>query len=377
MIVRGEGASKRLVGYVVAGEAVIDAETLKSALQRALPAFMVPSDLVMLAEMPRTPNGKLDRKHLPEPERIDKEHVAPQTEVERKLAAIWQAVLGVARVGLTDNFFELGGLDRIHPGGEPGARGRHPDQPQRGLPAPDAASVGARSAAAGRGADVGFTRRGEVGLTPIQAAFFQQRLPEPHHYNQAVLLDVRGSFEPAPLSLSLGHLLVHHDALRLRFREEQGSIVQWYAAPEEDPVGSVLWVRDAADGAEVERIADEAQQSLSLETGPLMRAVHMRVADGTQRLLLIIHHLAVDGVSWRLLLEDLRRVHDQIVAGQPVALPAKSSSFQRWSERLRRYADSEALESQVEYWQRALRGSRRRCGATILPRERDRRTHRR
>ncbi len=108
-MVRGEQGSKRLVGYVVAEDGAVDAESLKGALQRALPAFMVPSDLVVMAEMPRTPNGKVDRKRLPEPERIDKAYVEPQTEVERALAEIWRAVLGVAKVGATENFFDLGG----------------------------------------------------------------------------------------------------------------------------------------------------------------------------------------------------------------------------------------------------------------------------
>ena len=157
-----------------------------------------------------------------------------------------------------------------------------------------------------------------------------------------------------------------------------GGIVQWYAAPEEEPAERVLWVRDAADGAEVERIADEAQRSLSLETGPLVRAVYMRVADGTQRLLLVIHHLVVDGVSRRRLLEDFQRVYRQIAIGRAVALPAKSSSFQRWSEQLQSYAHSDVLARQVEYWQRELGRARlRRCGATILRRERDRRIPRR
>ncbi len=195
---------------------------------------------------------------------------------------------------------------------------------------------------------------GEVGLTPIQAAFFEERLPERHHYNQAVLLEVRGELDQALLSRALGHLLVHHDALRMRFREEQGSVVQRYAALEEERAERVLWVRDAADGAEVERIADEAQRSLSLETGPLMRVVHMRVADGTQRVLLIIHHLVVDGVSWRVLLEDLARLIQQLASGRAAVLPSKNSSFQQWSEQLRRYADSEALEAQVDYWRREL-----------------------
>ncbi len=371
VVVRGESASKRLVGYVVAGERVIEAETLKAALQRALPAFMVPSDLVVLAEMPRTPNGKVDRKRLPEPTRVENAYVAPQTEVEKTLAAIWQAVLGVARVGVTDNFFERGGdsigsIQVVGRAREAGIRISPKEVFQH--PTLQALARGAQVVQEDAGASRPVT--GEVGLTPIQAVFFDQGLPEPHHYNQAVLLEVRRALEPAHLVRALGHLLTHHDALRLRYRAEAGAVVQWYAAPEEEPAERVLWVRDAADSAEVERIADEAQRSLSLETGPLVRAVYMRVADGTQRLLLVIHHLVVDGVSWRVLLEDFQRVYRQIAIGRAVALPPRAARFSAGRSSCR--ATLAAMCSSVR-WSTGSASSRvkaslRRCGATILPR---------
>ncbi len=109
VMVRGDQGIKRLVGYVVPSEGASGLEELKAALRRALPEHMVPSELVALEQMPRTPNGKVDRKLLPEPERVQREYVEPQTVVEKRLAEIWQEVLGVPRVGMTDSFFELGG----------------------------------------------------------------------------------------------------------------------------------------------------------------------------------------------------------------------------------------------------------------------------
>ncbi len=111
VVVRGDHGSQRLVGYVVTSEGASAIEEIKSALRRALPDYMVPSEILALEEMPRTPNGKIDRRRLPEPERVNvnEEYVEPRTEVEKKLAAIWRDVLGVPRVGTTDNFFDLGG----------------------------------------------------------------------------------------------------------------------------------------------------------------------------------------------------------------------------------------------------------------------------
>jgi acyl carrier protein len=109
VMVRGEHGNNRLVGYVVPSEGSSGLEELKGALRRALPEHMVPSEIVTLEQMPRTPNGKVDRKRLPETERVQREYIEPRTIVEKRLAEIWQEVLGVPRVGMTDSFFDLGG----------------------------------------------------------------------------------------------------------------------------------------------------------------------------------------------------------------------------------------------------------------------------
>jgi amino acid adenylation domain-containing protein/non-ribosomal peptide synthase protein (TIGR01720 family) len=164
-----------------------------------------------------------------------------------------------------------------------------------------------------------------------------------------VLLVPHEPLNPDPLEAALGLLVHHHDALRLRYRPENGGWLQIHADPEADQ--ALLWRAAAENAAGIEAIADRAQTSLDLERGPLLRAVHIRLADGGERLLLVIHHLVVDGVSWRILLEDLHSAYSQCVAGRTPRLPAKTSAFRDWSLRLADHARGEELRAELGYWE--------------------------
>ncbi|WP_337154748.1 amino acid adenylation domain-containing protein, partial [Pseudomonas protegens] len=190
--------------------------------------------------------------------------------------------------------------------------------------------------------------RGQMPLLPIQQWFFDTPVPERHHWNQSVLLKPLQALQAQPLESALQALTVQHDALRLRFTEHQGT---WRAAfaDAEEPV-QLLWQANVADAQALQQFAEQAQSSLNLQEGPLLRAVLFTLADQSQRLLLIVHHLVVDGVSWRILLEDLQA----LLGGQ--ALPAKSSSTQAWAGQLQAYASSAALQQELGYWQAQLQG---------------------
>ncbi|MGE8415760.1 MAG: amino acid adenylation domain-containing protein, partial [Pseudomonas sp.] len=190
--------------------------------------------------------------------------------------------------------------------------------------------------------------RGQMPLLPIQQWFFDTPVPERHHWNQSVLLKPLQPLQAQTLESALQALTVQHDALRLRFAEHQGT---WSAAfaDADEPV-QLLWQANVADAQELQQFAEQAQRSLNLQDGPLLRGVLFTLADQSQRLLLIVHHLVVDGVSWRILLEDL-----QALLGKQ-ALPAKSSSTQAWAGQLQAYAGSTALQQELGYWQAQLQG---------------------
>ncbi|WP_106804296.1 non-ribosomal peptide synthase/polyketide synthase [Pseudomonas sp. S5D5] len=331
---------KQLVAYLVLeGEAPSD---LKAWLLGSLPEYMVPTHMVYLAQLPVTANGKLDRKALPVPDAAAQQaYAAPENPVQQALAAVWSDVLGVEHVGLDDNFFELGGdsiisIQVVSRARQAGIRLSPRDlfqyQSVRSLAL--VASVEHATVI-----DQGPVS-GEVILTPVQHSFFEQAIPARQHWNQSLLLTPRETLEPARVEAALTQVINHHDALRLRFVQQAEGWQQAHAAPITDPA---LWQSRAGDETELAALCDEAQRSLDLEHGPLLRAVLVSMGDGTQRLLLVIHHLVVDGVSWRILLEDLQHAYGA------APLPAKTSAYQVWAQQLQAHAQT--LDHQLSYWQ--------------------------
>ncbi|NWD26683.1 amino acid adenylation domain-containing protein, partial [Pseudomonas yamanorum] len=269
----------------------------------------------------------------------------------------WADVLRLEQVGVTDNFFELGGdsIISIQVVGRARQAGIHftPKELFQYQTVQSLAGV-ARLGQAGQHIDQGAV----VGITPLlpfQQWFFDSAMPEPHHWNQSVLLRASQPVAFETLQASINALVNHHDALRLRFSEEAG---QWRAVHSDpSPETSSVWQAQLADETELSALCEKAQRSLNLQHGPLLRGVLATLADGSQRVLLVIHHLVVDGVSWRVLFEDLQTAHTQLSVGLPVSLPAKTSAFKTWAERLQAYARDSALNEQLPYWQGQLQGA--------------------
>ncbi len=195
---------------------------------------------------------------------------------------------------------------------------------------------------------------GTAPLTPIQHWFFEQNLAESHHWNMVLLLEVVPHLKPDLLEQAVGQLLMHHDALRLRFTSSPSGWRQGYADLDQSiPFSSIDLSHLEADQqqAQLESTAAELQSSLNLSSGPLVRVVWFKLGgDRPDRLLLIAHHLVMDGVSWRILLEDLTTVYQQLERGEFIQLPAKTTSFQDWSNRLLDYARSNALAKELDDW---------------------------
>jgi len=367
----GETGGQQLVAYMVPSDSAlvddaVDADVqnafranVKAQLQVALPEYMIPNQYVLLDKLPLTPNGKLDRKALPKVDgsSFTREYQAPQTELERQLAEVWQSVLGVEQVGLNDNFFELGGDSIVSIQLVSRAR-------QRGIYfAPKDVfqyQTLASLSIVAREIDKEATRidqgpvKGSLQLTPIQQWFFEEMIPQRHQWNLSALLKLSKPLQASVLQAAMEYLLYHHDALRLSFSEEKGRGWQAIFLAPEQANKDLLWHTSVSGAEELEVLCNETQRSLDLERGPLLRAVLVDLPDGEQRLLLVIHHLVVDGVSWRILLEDLQTACRQLLDNQPISLQAKASSVQTWSERLQQYVQSEALQQELGYWQKEL-----------------------
>jgi amino acid adenylation domain-containing protein/FkbH-like protein/non-ribosomal peptide synthase protein (TIGR01720 family) len=360
VVARGDDAgSKRLVAYLVAASPAPEITALREYLKQTLPEYMVPSIFVFLEKMPLTISGKIDRKALPAPEEQRPElgdlYVAPRSDAEKKLAAIWSKALRVEQVGVNDNFFELGGdsilsIQIISAARRVGLK----LTPKLLFANQTIATLAAAAGAAEPEQGAEAVAAGDLPLTPIEHWFFEQQLEDPQHYNQAFLFEVTDKLDRSSLSGALEELGRHHDGLRLRYERHGEGWRQYYSSTVE--AASLVWVdlsgtSEAAQHTEIESIAAKEQGSLNLLSGPLWRVVYFDLgAKQAGRLLFVVHHLAVDGISWRPLLEDLETAYQQVHAKQKVQLPAKTAPYKIWAERLETFARSEALRGELPFW---------------------------
>ncbi len=350
---------QRLAAYVVPSGERLEIEELRRALARCLPQYMIPVSFTAIAELPLTPSGKLDRKALPVPEqgRPSEEHEAPHTASEELLAGIWAEVLRVQHVGVHDNFFALGGdsilsIQLVARAARVGLR----ITPKQVFEHPTIAKLALVAGAAPEVETEQGWVTGPVPLTPIQSWFFEAQPTNPPYFNQAVLLRVQQPLAPAVVNRAWEALLRHHDALRLRFESDGQFWKAWNEAPSAD---SVPWRRidlsalsAAGSRGALEKAAEQVQGSLELSAAPLVRSVWFDLAGDVPRLLLVIHHLVIDGVSWRVLLEDLEVACRQLAGGEVVRLPAKTTSFQTWARRLVEHARTLDPEPELSWWRR-------------------------
>jgi amino acid adenylation domain-containing protein/non-ribosomal peptide synthase protein (TIGR01720 family) len=357
VVARDSQTGKQLVAYVAAVACAGLGESLRQRLRERLPDYMVPAHLVVLDALPLNANGKVDRLALPAPQiDLESRFVAPETDEERALAQIWQEVLGVERVGLADNFFELGGDSILSL--QVVSRVRNHPQLKREIrlrdlmrkPTITELLAAADTPTTAVTADLDLPQGELFNLLPIQQWLFEVPMDERQHFNQALLLDVLQPLEIDALQLAVQQLLVRHEVLRLRFVQGAGGWSQRYASVEEAGQVPVLWEEDLADSADMEAAIQRAQRSLDLSAGPLLRVLHARLASGGERLLLVVHHLAVDGVSWQVLLEDLMATYQAACAGREPELALPGSRYRDWAQRLQLRARSPEGEAQLGYW---------------------------
>ncbi|MFB2875779.1 amino acid adenylation domain-containing protein, partial [Floridanema aerugineum] len=343
--------------------------SLRANLKKILPDYMIPSNFVVLENLPLTPNGKVDYRALPMPESrsgIEVNLVAPGTAVEEILAQIWTEVLKVDPIGIHDNFFELGGDSILSIQIVTKARQAGLQLTVNQLFAHQ--TIAELAAVAGTTKVIQIAQKlvtGKVHLTPIQQRFFDLKWVETHHFNQSFLFTTPSDFQPELLSPIWEKLLQHHDALRLRFTPSESGWEQIHATPTKKIAYSYFDLSSLPKTeipATIENTANSLQASLNLASNLVQIAYFKLEEDQPGRLLIVIHHLVVDGVSWRILLEDLLTAYQQLSQSQAIQLPPKTTSFQDWAQHLKEYAQyaygtltrTEKLKSELTYW---LRGS--------------------
>ncbi|MGV4925651.1 non-ribosomal peptide synthase/polyketide synthase [Streptomyces sp. BHT-5-2] len=353
---------KRLVGYVVARDGTApDPVEVRAFLARGLPDHLVPALVVPLERLPLGPTGKLDRRALPAPGPAATPaagHVPPRTDAERVLAAVWAEVLGVPQVGAEDNYFALGGDSILSIRIVSAAR-------RAGLALTPSQlfvhqTVAALAAAAGEPWAAAATAEqgpvvGEIPLTPVQHWLFATMPDHPAHFTQALSCHLAADTEEDALRAALGAVLDHHDALRMRYRTtEDGNWRQYGTMP---GTGAALEVRDLSGRRPGERpaalraLTRELSAGFDLTEGPLLKAALCHLG-GQDRpvLLLVAHHLVVDAVSWRILLEDLDTAYRQVRTGGRAVLGPKTTSFRAWAERLCEHTAAGGFDDELAHW---------------------------
>jgi amino acid adenylation domain-containing protein/non-ribosomal peptide synthase protein (TIGR01720 family) len=355
---------RRLVGYVVhaAGVAGLDVAEVRAHVASLLPEHMVPSAVVVLDALPLSVNGKLDRRALPAPVFAGAARSrAPRDAREEALCGLFAEVLGAERVGIDDSFFDLGGESIISI--QLVARARKAGlviTPRDVFVHKTVAALAeaARDLAAAGEAEDPNAGIGEMPPVPMAAWLAELSAPETL-FSQSALVNVPAGLRAGRLEKALGILIDRHDALRLAVSRPAGGAGWLLEARERGSVPAARCLRrvDVSDlsGDDLRQVIAEesaaAQSRLSPGAGDVIQAAWF---DGgperAGRLLLAIHHLAVDGVSWRILLPDLQAAYEALDRGEAPDLDPVPTSLRTWSARLAEAAAAPEWEAQLPLW---------------------------
>jgi len=359
-VVRKLAGSDTLCLYYTANhpDTTIDANELRRFMAQTLAEYMVPAAYMQLDTLPLTPSGKVDRRQLPEPHFTPHtNYVAPQTKEEDTLARLMANVLSLSEpVSMTDSFFALGGdsikLIRL----VTLLRNEGFTAQVSELMQCSTVADMARILVSSSDGPAISQESVEGAITPgaIQQRFLSWQLSQPGRYTQSVVLRALQPIDATLLRQALQALAVHHDMLRAIVNASDngnGSIVIRPATDDHLFAFDEITLKSQDD---VERAVADATlhegERLDLEHGPILRVVLLHAADG-DRLLMVCHHIACDGVSWRIITEDLTTALTQLANGQTVVLPAKSHAFGYWTNTIARYRDSYLLSQEKPYWQ--------------------------
>ncbi|MAT41341.1 MAG: hypothetical protein CL609_03295 [Anaerolineaceae bacterium] len=357
--------AKQLVAFIVPKiEKSILPTTLAQFMSQQLPRSMVPTAFVPLESFPLTPSAKVDRQAL-----LNMDYVlptqnvsldAPLSEKEQIFVSIWQKVLGIDKVQVEDNFFELGGdsimsiLVVIH--AEEAGLKINPQHIFQASTIKQLAALAERVEPSHNPPQL-KEDSGQLYFTPIQHWFFEQDFTNPHHWNQSILFVTEKSLQMYHLRAAAAVVINQHDVFRMRYYPGKSG---WRS----EILDKVEVPCDVFDFSNLPPLQQEdalkkqieiQQQSLNITTGPLIRLVYFNVGkDRPGRLLIIVHHLAIDTVSWHILLPDLQKAYLQSEKGNPVTGSPTTTSYKAWGQQLKTYANSPQFLKETNFWKKTL-----------------------
>ncbi len=364
LVRESESLGKRLVGYISVEDAY-EKEEVQRFLEERLPHYMLPSLLVVLEAMPLNQNGKIDRKQIPDTDIAEvqvADYVAPTTATEIALVKLWENLLNVEKVGIDDNFFELGGdsIITIQLVSRAKREGYYftPKEAFENQTIRLLADFLENKSENELVTEQGLLQ-GSFELTPVQHWFFESEFSEMEHYNQSLLLDVTKKLKRTELEKIIGKLVDHHDAFRLQFEKKDNKWEQYYSVQDGKLDYENLQTTSQEKLSEtITEICSQYQKSLQLNDGSLIRFVFIETPDNEKdnRLFIVAHHLVIDAVSWRVLLDDIGECLTQLTEETELNLGTKGSSYRQFNSALIKYAQSTAMEAQIPYWENVANG---------------------
>lgn len=341
--------TKVLICYYVS-EKFFEQAFFRSELMIALPKYMIPAIYRKIPSIPLTINGKVDVSSLPDittGAESSVDHMEGTNELERVVLSVWRGVLSNERIGIYDNFFERGGdsikaiqiASRLHNVGysiHVSDIFNNPTVASMTLMVKESIEdVNEKSI------------QGPISMTPVYHYFFENIKNNQNHYNQSFWLNV-GSYDIEELNPVFEKIIAYHDIFRLKFmRDSSGALI-----PEIGSEGSIMLSASEFDSEnieEIEQLANEEHKKFNLEEGCLIRG-HLLRKGGENFLLIVMHHLVSDVVSWGILIDDLRNLLQQQSDGQILRLPAKTSSYGDWGGKLNEYVEQAIVQEQLPYW---------------------------
>lgn len=357
-----QGVQAELCAYLVCqSDTELDVTQLRQQLSRELPAYMIPAQFVQVDDIPLTRNGKVDYRKL---ETMGKKldatqlYVEPRNDMETLLADIWGAVLNTDRVGITDNFFELGGdsIKAVQIAARLNDAGK----------TVNVKDILSHQTIANVCANVDFDSHirkyqqdaisGQKGITPIEAWFFSQQFTNPNFFNQSVLLQFKAVIDIPTMEKTFQELIARHDGLRMNYDPQHHCLYfnpVYLAQAFQVHVVDLSGVPQAQRAKELEAIAYQHKSQFDITAQLLMRVVLFRAQGGADQLLIILHHLVSDGLTWRILLDDLYTIYRALCRHEELQPMQKTASLLDWYDALVLYRDSGKLEKEQSYWLQA------------------------
>lgn len=332
----------------------IEPSAIRNYLAGKLPHYMIPVQFIAIDHIPLTANGKIDHSALPQTSVNESPEGGSEvmSEVEELSVKVWEDVLGVKGISVTDNFFEVGGdsIRAVQIASALAAKGVL-------LHVRDILTYHTIRLISGHAQlekdksdpNQQEAQDGERGLLPIESWFFGRNLKNEHYFNQSVLVKWHGMPDRHLLERTLSMLIAHHDGLRMNYDREKN--VMFYNNRHLDqPLKIEEKILPAGGLVEFQQACRKIKGGFDIDQGLLIKAAVLKEQGTADRLLLTAHHLVIDGLSWRILLEDLLEVYSALEKGEPAGLRPKTASLQRWEGALRAYAATEDARVEEAYW---------------------------